>query len=73
MHFLNNGSIVVMGAIPALREPLSDPESAPPAAVIAIGAGALASGLWLLVRTTRTSPRSVRNPSTGSDSVPPLR
>jgi len=73
MHFLNNGSIVVMGAIPALREPLSDPESAPPAAVIAIGAGALASGLWLLFRATRTPRRSAVSPSVGSDPAPPLR
>ncbi|MGE0157848.1 MAG: ABC transporter permease subunit/CPBP intramembrane protease [Gemmatimonadales bacterium] len=48
MHFLNNGSIVAITSVPALRESLSDPEAPPPLWLIPLGAIVLAAGARLL-------------------------
>ena len=48
MHFLNNGSIVAMTSIPALRESLSDPDAPPPLWLIPLGVVTLAAGMRLL-------------------------
>jgi sodium transport system permease protein len=48
MHFLNNGSIVAITSVPALREPLSDPDAPPPIWLIPLGALVLLAGMRLL-------------------------
>ena len=48
MHFLNNGSIVAVTSIPALRESLSDPDAPPPLWLIPLGVVVLAAGVRLL-------------------------
>ena len=48
MHFLNNGSIVAITSVPALRESLSDPEAPPPVWMIPLGLALLAAGARLL-------------------------
>ena len=54
MHFLNNGSIVAITSVPALREPLSDPDAPPPIWLIPLGALVLVAGMRLL--TKRSEP-----------------
>ncbi|HET9949602.1 MAG TPA: ABC transporter permease subunit/CPBP intramembrane protease [Longimicrobiales bacterium] len=48
MHFLNNGTIVALSSVPALREALSDPETPPPVWLVPLGALALVAGARLL-------------------------
>jgi sodium transport system permease protein len=50
MHFLNNGSIVVITSTPALREALADPEAPPPVWLIPLGTAVFAAGMRLLPR-----------------------
>jgi sodium transport system permease protein len=50
MHFLNNGSIVAITSMPALRESLSDPDAPPPLWLIPLGAALFAAGVRLLPR-----------------------
>jgi sodium transport system permease protein len=50
MHFLNNGSIVAITSMPALRESLSDPDAPPPLWLIPLGAAVFAAGVRLVPR-----------------------
>lgn len=50
MHFFNNGAIVVLVSIPALREAFSDPNTPPPLWLIPIAAVLFAVGLDILLR-----------------------
>ncbi len=52
MHFLNNGTIVLLASTPALREAFSDPEAPPPIWLLPIAAAALAAGVRLLLRSS---------------------
>jgi len=54
MHFLNNGSIVAITSIPALREALSDPDAPPPLWLVPLGAAVLAAGVRLLPRRSES-------------------
>ena len=60
MHFLNNGTIVLLASIPALRAALSDPEAAPPLWLAPIAVVAFAAGVHLL----RSLPEPDRLPRT---------
>jgi membrane protease YdiL (CAAX protease family) len=48
MHLLNNGSIVAITSIPALRDTLGDPDAPPPLWLVPLGAAVLAAGVRLL-------------------------
>ena len=52
MHFLNNGTIIVLAASPSLREAFSDPRAPPPAPLILAGAIAFSAGIGILLRTS---------------------
>jgi sodium transport system permease protein len=49
MHFLNNGTIVILASSPALREAFSDPEAPPPFWLVPLGAVVFAIGARLLL------------------------
>jgi sodium transport system permease protein len=49
MHFLNNGAIVALASIPALREALADPNTPPPLWLVPAGALTFALGARLLL------------------------
>jgi sodium transport system permease protein len=51
MHFLNNGSIVLITSAPPLREALGDPDAPPPLWLVPLGVALLAAGVRLLPRT----------------------
>jgi sodium transport system permease protein len=62
MHFLNNGAIVVLASIPALRETFADPEAPPPFWLVPIALIAFAVGArWLNTNVT---------PDSGSNTFP---
>jgi len=48
MHFLNNGTIVLLTSLPALRDVLNDPEAPPPLWLIPFGVLALGLGIRLI-------------------------
>ena len=48
MHFLNNGTIIVLTSWPAFREAFSDPDVAPPMWLVPLGALVLGLGIRLL-------------------------
>ena len=48
MHFLNNGTIVLLTSLPALRDVLNDPEAPPPLWLIPFGALALGLGIRVI-------------------------
>ncbi len=50
MHFLNNGTILVLAYVPALRASFSDPEAPPPLWLIPAAVLALAAGVRILNR-----------------------
>lgn len=50
MHFLNNGTIVVLASMPSLREALSDPEAPPPLWLVPLGMIAAGVGVRILTR-----------------------
>jgi sodium transport system permease protein len=50
MHFLNNGTLIVLTSAPPLREALSDPDAPPPVWLIPLGAALFAAGVRLLPR-----------------------
>jgi hypothetical protein len=52
MHFLNNGAIVVLASLPALRDAFSDPDAPPPLQVLPFAALALAAGIRILLSET---------------------
>jgi len=54
MHFLNNGTIVVLASTPSLREALSDPETPPPLWLVTLGMIATAVGVRILSRQPPT-------------------
>jgi len=57
MHFLNNGTIVLLTSLPSIREAFNDPETPPPVWLVPVGALVLAAGAtWLLRTTTVTGP-----------------
>lgn len=48
MHFLNNGTIVLLASVPALREMLADPNAPPPLWLLPVAAVALVLGVRVL-------------------------
>ena len=48
MHFLNNGTVVILAASPTLQERLADWEAAPPMVLLAPAAILVATGMWIL-------------------------
>lgn len=48
MHFLNNGTVVILAASPALQETLGDWEAAPPLVLLGPAAALVATGMWIL-------------------------
>jgi len=50
MHFLNNGTILVLASVPALRASFADPEAPPPLWLIPLAVLALVGGVWILRR-----------------------
>jgi len=56
MHFLNNGTIVVLASTPGLREMFSDPEAPPPLWLIPLGLLAAAIGARILMRAPAVDP-----------------
>lgn len=59
MHLVNNGAIVVLVSVPALRGAFSDPNAPPPLWLVPIAALVFSSGLRILLR----SPRPPAGPS----------
>lgn len=61
MHFLNNGTIVVLTSWPAVREVFSDPEAPPPLWLVPFGALALGLGILVIMRSqgAATPPGSI--------------
>ena len=57
MHFLNNGTIVVLASTPSLREAFSDPEAPPPLWLVPLGVITAAVG----VRILSSEPPPTRN------------
>jgi sodium transport system permease protein len=51
MHFLNNGSIVVITSAPPLRDALADPDAPPPLWLVPVGVLLLSAGVRLLPKT----------------------
>lgn len=68
MHFLNNGSIVVLASAPALQEMFSDPDAPPPLWLVPVGLVIFAAGVRLLRGST--SPPEPR-PAPPSTALPP--
>ena len=56
MHFLNNGTIVVLASTPGLRELFSDPEAPPPLWLIPLGLLAATIGARILMRVPAADP-----------------
>ncbi len=54
MHFLNNGSIIVLMSWLGFREAFSDPEAVPPLWLVPIGVVVLLTGIRLVGREQRT-------------------
>ena len=52
MHFLNNGTIVVLASIPAVQALFADPEAPPPLWLVPLGLVIFAAGVRLLRATT---------------------
>ncbi|MGD8321089.1 MAG: ABC transporter permease subunit/CPBP intramembrane protease [Gemmatimonadota bacterium] len=65
MHFLNNGTIVLLASVPWLRELLSDPHAPPPLWALPMAAISLYAGVRLL--SSRQLPADVQETSTWSD------
>jgi sodium transport system permease protein len=51
MHFLNNGAIVLLASVPALRRVIGSPDAAPPLWLIPVAVLSLAAGLRILSET----------------------
>jgi len=69
MHFLNNGTIVVLASTPALQELFSDPEAPPPLWLVPVGMVIFAAGVRLLRSVTTPPVTGLEAP--GPTSLPP--
>lgn len=66
MHLVNNGTIVVLVSIPALRDLFSDPNAPPPLWLLPVAALVFSSGLRILLRSPL--PPAVESASPTEDS-----
>jgi sodium transport system permease protein len=55
MHFLNNGTIVLLASVPVLQGTLTDPDAPPPVWLIPLAVLCLAAGLHMLDRPARST------------------
>jgi sodium transport system permease protein len=69
MHFLNNGTIVVLASTPAFQELFADPEAPPPLWLVPVGVVIFATGVRLLRRVTTPPVTGLEAP--GPNSPPP--
>ncbi|MGD2044972.1 MAG: ABC transporter permease subunit/CPBP intramembrane protease [Gemmatimonadota bacterium] len=52
MHFVNNGTILLITSLPAIRAAFSDPETPPPVWLVPAGVVVLGLGILTMLRTT---------------------
>jgi sodium transport system permease protein len=66
MHFLNNGSVVLLASSPWILERLGDPDQPPPIWLMVPAFVLLVSGLWLLEKGDERDALLAQNPSNAS-------